>query len=164
MGRLEEPTHLLRKALDIDPTFWVARRELGIIDWQLKKKDQAANELRAIVKLFPDDSAVNAILGQYESEHGNYPQASAYFEKANVEVAPDVGLSLIAAEAYVKTGKQSRAKDILGFVANSRIRRIRALDLRVNSSPDYHGRWVQTTDFELCNTSEDLPVTRQGYP
>jgi hypothetical protein len=40
-----------------------------------------------------------------------------------------------------------------GCVANSRIRRIRALGLGVSGSPDCHGRSVQTTDFELCSTS-----------
>ena len=162
MGRLEDATHVLSKALDIDPTFWVARRGLGIIDWQLKKKDEAANELRTIVKLFPDDSAVNAILGQYESEHGNYPQASAYFEKAKVEVAADVRLSLMAAEAHVKTGKQSRAKDILEtLIANPTLTPQQRFQLgwQLGEAGDY-----QKSIQVLVSLPEDFPDKfERGY-
>jgi tetratricopeptide (TPR) repeat protein len=113
MGKPNEGIQALRKALDIDQTFWVARRELGIVYWQLNQKDQAARELGAVVKLFPDDPAVNVILGQYEFERANYPPASAYFGKAAVQVAADARLSLMAAEAQLKSGLKVQAREAL---------------------------------------------------
>lgn len=119
MGRPEESIRALKKALDIDPSFWVARRELGIVYWQANQKDQAAKELGAIVKLFPDDPAANLLLGQYEFERANYPQASTYFGKAGVQVAADARLSLMAAEAQLKSGMKTPARDALEALAAS---------------------------------------------
>src|SRR5579862_4695087 len=55
LGRLPESSAALNRALQIDPTDWMARRELGIVEWQLNQKDQAAKDLEQIVKLFPTD-------------------------------------------------------------------------------------------------------------
>ena len=59
MGRPEEAVQSLRKALEIDPSFWVARRELGIVEWHLGRKEEAVKELRQIVELYPNDEAAN---------------------------------------------------------------------------------------------------------
>jgi len=119
MGKPEVSVQALKKALDVDHSFWVARRELGIVYWQLNQKDQAAKELRDIVKQFPDDPAVNLLLGQYEFEHSNYAQASAYFGKARVQIASDARLSLMAAEAQLKSGTKVAAREALEALAAS---------------------------------------------
>lgn len=119
MGKPEESIQALKKALSIDQTFWVARRELGIVYWQANQKDQAAKELGDIVKLFPDDPSVNLLLGQYEFERANYAQASAYFGKAHVQVAADARLSLMAAEAQLGSGLKAQAREALEALAAS---------------------------------------------
>jgi tetratricopeptide (TPR) repeat protein len=119
MGKPEASIQALKKALDIDHSFWVARRELGIVYWQLNQKDQAAKELGDIVELFPDDPAVNLLLGQYEFERANYRQASAHFGKAHVQIAADAGLSLMAAEAQLKSGMKAPAREALEALAAS---------------------------------------------
>ena len=117
MGKPEEGINLLKKALDIDPSFWVARRELGIVYWQANQKDLAAHELGEMAKQFPGDPAVNLLLGQYEFGRSNYAQASAYFAKAHVQVAADVRLSLMAAEAQLKSGMKAPAREALEALA-----------------------------------------------
>ncbi len=119
MGKPEESIEALKKALDIDPSFWVARRELGIVYWQANQKEQAAKELGDIVKLFPDDPAVNLLLGQYEFARANYPQASVYFGKAHIQVAADARLSLMAAEAQLRSGLKLPAREALEALAAS---------------------------------------------
>ena len=113
MGRPEESIQALRKALEIDPKFWVAQRELGIVCWQANQKDAAAKELREIVKLFPDDPAVNVLLAQYDFEHADYAQASGHFAKAHIQVAADARLSLMAAEAQLRSGATTQAREAL---------------------------------------------------
>jgi tetratricopeptide (TPR) repeat protein len=110
LGRLDEADQALNKALQIDSSDWMARRELGIVEWQLKHKDEAAKELQQVVKLFPTDEAVNSILGQYELENRNYAQAAIYFAAAPAEVARDTRLRLMAAEALLKTGRLEEAR------------------------------------------------------
>src|SRR5438105_1381370 len=56
MGKPDEAIRALKKALEIDPTFWVARRELGIVYWQQNLKEESARELEKIVQLFPTDA------------------------------------------------------------------------------------------------------------
>jgi tetratricopeptide (TPR) repeat protein len=125
LGRLDEADQALTKALQIDASDWMARRELGIVEWQLGQKDPAAKELRNVVKLFPSDQAVNSLLAQYESEHKNYSQAVVYFSAAPAEVAGDAKLSLMAAEALLKTGRLDEARKELAGLSD-----------RGNLSPD----------------------------
>ncbi len=112
-GQLEDAVAVLKKALQIDPTDWVARRELGIVEWQLKRKTEAAQELTPLSKLFPEDSAVNLILGQINFENKNYVLANEFFLKVPAQVAADFRLSLMAADAQIKTGhSQDAAADL----------------------------------------------------
>jgi tetratricopeptide (TPR) repeat protein len=120
-GRPRDAVTLLQKALSIDPSFWVARRELGIIEWQLNRKDDAARNLAAINKLFPDDPSVNLILGEYSFVQKNYLLASKFFAKAPVQVAANLRLTLMDSEALIKTGRLKEAAQnlhVLSFTPN----------------------------------------------
>jgi tetratricopeptide (TPR) repeat protein len=108
-GKLEEAIPILQKAIAIDPSYWVARRELGIIDWQLSRKEDAAKELAAVVEPSPDDVTVNAILGQYNFETKNYAAAVQFFLKARAQVAMSFPLSLMDSEALIKSGHREEA-------------------------------------------------------
>jgi len=113
LGRPEDAVKALRKALQIDPSFWVARRELGIVLWNQGVKDQAYEELQQVTKLFPNDPAVVLLLGQYEFEHQNYSQALIDFSKATGWVERDASLSLMKAQALLKTDQKSEAGQVL---------------------------------------------------
>ncbi len=113
LGRLPEASTALGRALQIDPTDWMARRELGIVEWQLNQKDLAAKDLAEIVKLFPKDAAATSLLGQYEAERGNYAQAVTYFAAAPTQVAANPRLRLMDAEALLKTGHLDEAREQL---------------------------------------------------
>jgi tetratricopeptide (TPR) repeat protein len=108
-GKPEAAVAALEKALKLDPNYWVARRELGIIDWQLNRKDQSAGELASLAKLFPDDPSVNIILGQYNFQKGSYAKASEFFSRAPAQLATSPRLSLMQAEARIKMGQLKRA-------------------------------------------------------
>jgi tetratricopeptide (TPR) repeat protein len=112
-GKMEEAIPVLQKAIALDPSYWVARRELGIVDWQLSRKEDAAKELTAVVKLSPDDIPVNVILGQYNFETKNYGAALQFFSKARAQVEMSLPLSLMNAEALIKSGHSEEATNEL---------------------------------------------------
>ncbi len=118
MGRSDEAIDTLKRALAVDPSYWLARRELGILYWSKGRKQDAAGELEPLIVLHPDDGPVNSILGQYELERKSYPAALAYFSRIPAEMAADPSLALMGAEAQLNTRDIARAaetlKDLVG--------------------------------------------------
>jgi tetratricopeptide (TPR) repeat protein len=112
-GKIEEAIPVLQKAIAIDPSFWVARRELGILDWQLQRKEDAARELTEVAKLSPDDTSVNAILGEYNFGVKNYGAATQFFSRARAQVDMSFPLSLMNSEALIKSGHPEEATEEL---------------------------------------------------
>ena len=113
LGRPGQAIDELKKALAIDPSFWVARRELGILCWHQNLKEQAVQELVPLAQMFPEDVAVNLILGQYYFEQKQYAQALLFFSKTPGQVARQPQLTLMQATAFLKTGEQQRAVRLL---------------------------------------------------
>jgi len=113
MGKPQAAIQALKKALELDPNFWVARRELGVVYWSQGFKDQAAEELAPVIRLHPDDGPVNAILGQYYFDRKKYTQALDCLARVPGQVSADPKLALMEAEARLKTGQTSEAGESL---------------------------------------------------
>jgi tetratricopeptide (TPR) repeat protein len=112
-GQTQQAVDILKKALEIDPTYWLARRELGIVYWSEGRKQESADQLAPLVHLHPDDGPVNLILGQYEFEQKDYKKARSYFSRVPAEMTADPALALIGAEVELHTGEETSAKQIL---------------------------------------------------
>lgn len=113
MGEPQKAIDILKTALSVDPSYWVARRELGILYWTEGLKQDAAEALEPLVGLHPDDAPVNSILGQYELERKNYGKALAYFSRVPAEMAADPNLALMGAEAQLHSSEKTRAEQTL---------------------------------------------------
>jgi tetratricopeptide (TPR) repeat protein len=113
MGQPDQAIPVLSKAIQLDPSYWVAVRELGIIEWQVGRHDDATKNLKAVIKLFPDDSTVNAILGESSFNEGEYPESLDFFAKAGAQVATSLRLSLVYSEALIRCGRLREAADEL---------------------------------------------------
>jgi tetratricopeptide (TPR) repeat protein len=118
-GKIEDAIPVLQKAAGIDPSYWVARRELGILYWQLGRKDEAVKELTTVAKLSPDDTSVNVILGEYNFGSGNYESAAQFFSRARAKVDMSLPLSLMNSEALIKSGHREEATDQLDRLTTS---------------------------------------------
>jgi tetratricopeptide (TPR) repeat protein len=112
-GESQRAVDILKKALEIDPNYWLARRELGIVYWSEGLKQESADQLGPLVHLHPDDGPVNMILGQYELERKNYEKALAYFSRIPAEMAADPNLALMGAEAQLHSSERERAEQTL---------------------------------------------------
>jgi serine/threonine-protein kinase len=62
-GRIEDATALLRKAVEIDPSFVNAHYDLGILYWQTGQHEEAAKAFRAVTQLTPRDAYAHQHLG-----------------------------------------------------------------------------------------------------
>ncbi len=113
LGKPEEAIQALQRALKLDPSFWVARRELGIVYWTRGRKDDAAKELEPLSKLHPDDAPVNVILGQYAFGRRDYSGALSFLSRVPAQVSADARLSLMEAESLLKTGQANSAAERL---------------------------------------------------
>jgi tetratricopeptide (TPR) repeat protein len=113
LGKPSEAIDELKKALILAPSFWVARRELGILYWHQNLHNLAAKELVPLAQMFPDDTTINLILGQYYFEQERYFQALECFSKAPAQVTRQPDLAMMQARAYLKTGEGGQAARIL---------------------------------------------------
>jgi tetratricopeptide (TPR) repeat protein len=118
MGKPDQAIQALQQALRIDSSFWVARRELGIVYWSVGRKDQAYEELQQLADLFPNDTAINIILGQYEFEKGNFAKVLSYFAKAPSPVERDARLFWIKGKSLLATGHKPEAGHVLQALAD----------------------------------------------
>jgi len=113
MGKPQLAVQALKKALTIDPSYWVARRELGIVYWSQGLRAEAARELQPVVEFHPDDEAGNVILSRYEFGQNHYALALHYLSRVPAQVTADAGLSLMAAKAQLKTRQTATAVQTL---------------------------------------------------
>jgi Tfp pilus assembly protein PilF len=60
---LNRASELFRKAIEVDPLYWLAHRELGWILAQSKQYDVSERSLREAVRLAPEDAMAHAYLG-----------------------------------------------------------------------------------------------------
>ena len=112
-GESQRAVDILKKALEIDPDYWLARRGLGVLYWSEGLKQDSADQLGPLVQLHPDDGPANVILGQYEFERKNYKKALAYFSRVPAEMAADPNLALMGAEAQLHSSEKARAEQTL---------------------------------------------------
>ena len=112
-GQSRTAIDTLKHALEIDPNYWLARRELGVLYWSEGRKQDSADQLSPLVHLHPEDGPVNLILGQFEFEQKNYKKALSYFSHIPAEMTADPNLALMGAEAQLHSGEETNAKQTL---------------------------------------------------
>lgn len=148
LHREPEAVSSLQKAIEIDPNCWIARRELGMIEWQRGEKENAAAQLTAVARAIPGDAGVSVVLGEYCFGRGQYSQAASLFAASPGQVAASPRLVLMNAEALIRTDHAQEA-----------IFQIRKLHASANLSPQEHFRiaWLLG---EAHDYSEAIPAFR----
>jgi len=84
---------LFEKALQIDPRLELAHLDMGILDEDAGRYDEALRELKAAERLMPSDVDVHWHLGRLYRTMGNKEEAKAELDKAkNITQAADTAL------------------------------------------------------------------------
>jgi tetratricopeptide (TPR) repeat protein len=104
--RLNHPdaaSPLLEKAIKIDPKIELAHLDLGILDNDAGRKDDALRELKIAERLSPADQNVHYRLGRFYQSMGRKDEAKAEFDKTR-------GLQKAADETVFNKLHEAQAK------------------------------------------------------
>lgn len=81
MGRPAAAEPLLKKAIQIDPKIELAHLDLGILEGDAGRRDEALRELKTAERLEPGDQNVHWRLGRYYRSIGKNEEAKIEFDK-----------------------------------------------------------------------------------
>lgn len=81
-GNLEDATAYLERALQIDPTYWIARNALGLTYYARGLYSQAERELREAIRIGDPDATVFSNLGSTLIQQGKADEALAAYREA----------------------------------------------------------------------------------
>src|SRR6202035_3481013 len=83
LNQPDQARPLLAKAVEFDPSMWLGHLDLGVIDADAERNDQALAELQTADRLKPDEVNVHWRLGRLYRTMGRKDEARAELEKAN---------------------------------------------------------------------------------
>lgn len=83
LNKPEDARPLLQRALELSPSLWLASLDLGIIDSDAGRNDEALRELQAAAKLKDDDVNVHWRLARLYRTMGRKDEAKIEFDKAS---------------------------------------------------------------------------------
>ena len=81
IGRYEDAENLLRRALELCPSFAAARFNLAIVLHRQHRSAEAAAEIETLLEDDPDSPAYRNLHGAVHSRIGNYEDAVCEFER-----------------------------------------------------------------------------------
>lgn len=112
-GDLESANRRLRQALEMDPGFLPAIKNLSLNEFRLGHMDQAQAGLETVVERSPNDEVSHLYLAEISYGAKRYAEAVAHYEKAGVQVYPVV---LHYAECLIETGRKKELSAVLGAI------------------------------------------------
>lgn len=102
LNNLVAAVRYYRKAIQLNPRFHAARKNLGTVLWFLNRRDEAEREFLIVAKALPGDPVPHLYLGLADAERHQFEHAKEEFERAgalaldNPEVIPPVLESYLA--------------------------------------------------------------------
>ena len=113
MGRSEEATQEMQKALQLDPLSAIINSNLGYTYYLSRKFDLAQDQLRKTLELVPNFGLAYQYLGLVDQHKRNLVQSLEYLQKAT-ETSPEyLAFRSSLASSYVLSGKEPEADKIL---------------------------------------------------
>jgi tetratricopeptide (TPR) repeat protein len=109
-GNLEKANVRLRQALQVDPTFLPALKNLSINEFALGDADQAKAGLETVLKNSPNDEVAHVYLGEIAFGVKQFGEAAAHYEKGRAKVYPVI---LHYAECLLEIGRKNDVSAVL---------------------------------------------------
>jgi GWxTD domain-containing protein len=113
MEEKEKARAELERAISENPRLGPAREQLAGLLLDEGEVDEVFSMLEPLVRNAPERFEVLAILGQAHFQKKQYPEAIAAIEKAISLKRPDPRLLNVLAQAYLETGNDDRAREML---------------------------------------------------
>ncbi len=112
-GDLEKANRQLRAALEVDPGFLPALRNLSLNEFRLGHMDQAQLGFETLLRSSPTDEVAHLCLGEISYGAKRFEDAAAHYEKSRAQVYPVV---LHYAECLVNLGRKKEFSAVLAAI------------------------------------------------
>ncbi len=112
-GDLETANQRLRQALEVDPGFLPALKNLSLNEFRLGHINEAQAGLETFLKSSPNDRVAHLYLGEISYGAKQFAEAVAHYEKSGAEVYPVV---LHYAECLLETGRKEELSAVLDAI------------------------------------------------
>jgi tetratricopeptide (TPR) repeat protein len=112
-GDLEKANERLRQALQVDPAFLPALKNLSINEFRLGHMDRAQADLETLLKSFPNDEVPHLYLGEIAYAAKRFREAVAHYEKSRAQVYPVI---MHYAECLLETGQKKELSAVLNAI------------------------------------------------
>ena len=113
LGDLEKANQRLRQALEVDPGFLPALKNLSINEFRLGHMNQAQVGLETVLKSSPNDEVIHLYLGEIAYNGKQSGEAVDHYEKSGAQVYPVI---LHYAECLIETGRKKELSSVLGAI------------------------------------------------
>ncbi len=108
-GRPSEANRYFEQAIDLNPQFYPALKNLAVNELRLGRVDEARLHFEAALKLIPQDPVVHFGLGEIELAVKNYGQAGRHYEQSGDFPYRDQRATYNLALCYVESGQTHKA-------------------------------------------------------
>ncbi|HEY7512642.1 MAG TPA: tetratricopeptide repeat protein, partial [Vicinamibacteria bacterium] len=108
-GRPDEGAVRFRRALAADPSFYPARKNLGLYEFARGRLAQARREFEAVLKHAPGDDVAHLHLAELHHRANDLAAALPHYERSGARVAQNSEWTLHHAEALLAAARQDAA-------------------------------------------------------
>ncbi|MGA8028025.1 MAG: tetratricopeptide repeat protein [Bryobacteraceae bacterium] len=103
-GSTAEANRTFEKALEIDPNFYPARKNLAINELRLKQLAESERDFATVLAAMPNDPVVNMYMGELAFARKDYAGAIEHLKLAGPWLEKDGRLDVMAAECEFQLG------------------------------------------------------------
>jgi predicted Zn-dependent protease len=112
-GRAEQANSKFKEALAIDPSFYPARKNLAINEFDQHRLQQAAADLNRVLQQTPGDEIAQIYLAEISFQKNDYPTALKHYQKGSARISARPAWILHYAECLAAQGDKNRAASLL---------------------------------------------------
>ena len=112
-GRKAEAGVQFQKALEIDPGFRPALKNLAVTEMELDRQKPAKAHFEQLLKLVPNDPVAHLYMGEISFTEHRYGDAVAHYEQSGGQHLKSPAVTLHYARSLVESGKAAVAQQVL---------------------------------------------------
>jgi tetratricopeptide (TPR) repeat protein len=120
-GEVEEANRYFKRALDFDPQFLPALKNLAINEFNSGNLGEADRHLSLVLDKSPGDPVANLFAGQLAYKESNFARAALTLPRAQPFLAKNANLAAQLAISYLALGKSQNAIEVLPYASPAQL-------------------------------------------